>query len=154
MSGNSYENKQGGGGSLKKRPSTPTKQNEEFNLFSEIENASIHQGEALSASSSAARVPLDNEPSSTSDDSAGTPYEPKRSLGKVTNPIPSTMEALFSEALKTMVNEKPVVPKTSVLIDPIDHDREEEIQIQEFQRRKLEFDKVPSQLLIDLSIHK
>lgn len=85
--------------------------------------------------------------------SSVVPSELKRSFGKV-NPCPSAMDALFSEALKTMVNEKPVVPLIDPIVDDDDDEMENQIQMQEYQRRKLGFDKVPSQLLIDLSTQK
>lgn len=85
--------------------------------------------------------------------SSVVPSELKRSFGKV-NPCPSAMDALFSEALKTMVNEKPVVPLIDPIVDDDDDEMENQIQMQEYQRRKLGFDKIPSQLLIDLSTQK
>lgn len=85
--------------------------------------------------------------------SSVVPSELKRSFGKV-NPCPRAMDALFSEALKTMVNEKPVVPLIDPIVDDDDDEMENQIQMQEYQRRKLGFDKVPSQLLIDLSTQK
>ena len=141
-SGNSNRNIRGG---LKRRPSSPNKQNEEFNLVTAIENVSLTQ-EETSASSSAALVPLHFEPIISS----VVPSELKRSFGKV-NPCPRAMDALFSEALKTMVNEKPVVPLIDQIVDDDDDEMENQNQMQEYQRRKLGFDKVPSQLLIDLS---